>query len=240
MTRAIYFDGDSILYQKHYGDPQRECSRAAANWIRRFVDDAKPDIAIVALDGAHNWRKTEFPDYKSHRPPAPSNVVYGRKNLAKMLGASIPVVSVDGYEADDVIATLVENAPLAQTIVVSPDKDLQQLVGPNVITYAPRDRRLFDADEVMEKWGVPPQCLRTLLSIMGDDSDGLDGVPGFGPKIASRVALPTLEQTLAQLDGADISENKRAVLRQFWPRVTVNYRLIELRLVPELLKTEAA
>jgi DNA polymerase-1 len=241
VKRAIYFDGDALLYQKFFGNPHGDPAKAVAFEVRRFVHDAAPDVAIVALDGPSNWRKVDYPDYKAHRPPTPPAVSLGRARLAELLAPhGISVARCDRYEADDTIATLVAREPHAQTIVVSQDKDLQQLVGPNVVVYRPRDRELMDADDVITKWGVPPQCLRTLLAIAGDDSDGLDGVPGFGKAWASRVALPTLEETLAQLGDADISDNKRAVLRQFWARVERNYRLIELRMVPELLNKEAA
>lgn len=235
MKRTVLIDGNAICYWRHFArekDPHRP---GAVQWIRRFLDDAQPDRAVIALDGVGNWRKAKHPVYKMHRPPTPDGV----RNELRALMDSPLVQRVDEYEADDVIATVARKNPDTQHLVVTNDKDMLQLVSDNVVCYDPKMQIAFDTFAVFEKWGVWPPAMRSLLALMGDAADGIDGVPGFGPAFASKVVNAFDWEPLWSTLGATeqevhvpVSKSKRDLLRQFRAIAVRNYELVALSDVP--------
>ncbi|MEP7028929.1 MAG: DNA polymerase I, partial [Candidatus Eisenbacteria bacterium] len=155
-------------------------------------DQEKPDYWALAWDSELPTRRhVSYPEYKAHRPPMPEDLVRQLpqiQSVARALG--LPVIEVPGTEADDVMATLTRRAVAEDmdVVLVTNDKDLQQLVTPHVTVLAPggggKDDVWMDEAAVQAKWGVPPSGLRDVLALMGDSSDNIPGVPGVGEKTA--------------------------------------------------------
>jgi DNA polymerase-1 len=150
---------------------------------------------VLAWDSKEpTFRHREFPEYKATRPPMPEELASQLphvKELAQAFG--LPVLEAPGFEADDIMATLAKRAVAdgMEAMLVTNDKDLQQLVRPGVMVLAPRGRdddpeRIGEA-EVEARWGVKPEQLGDVLALMGDSSDNIPGVPGVGEKTAVKL-----------------------------------------------------
>jgi DNA polymerase-1 len=169
-------------------------------------------LAVVFDYSAKTFRNTIYPEYKAQRPPPPEDLVPQFALIRQATRAfDLPCIETDGFEADDIIATLARRAREAgaDTTIVSSDKDLMQLVGPAVSLYDPmRDRRIGVA-EVIEKWGVPPEKMVDLQALTGDSIDNVPGVPGIGPKTAAQLLeqFGDLDTLLAR--ATEIKQNKR-------------------------------
>lgn len=157
--------------------------------LLKLIRDKKDEKLVVVFDaGKTTFRNELYDKYKANRSEAPQELIeqfpYFRK-IAKALG--LCVLELPGYEADDVIATLVDK--VKDPVIVSGDKDLMQLVGNGTYIIDPmKDKEIREA-EVIEKFGVPPDKVVEVLALMGDSSDNIPGVKGIGPKTASDLVL---------------------------------------------------
>lgn len=182
--------------------------------IQKLVNDRKPTYLGVALDTpGPKIRRALDARYKATRPPPPSDLAVQIARCHEIIDAyRIPTFKAEGYEADDVLAALVEGAHAAGLFVViaSSDKDLMQLVGDRCIMWDPMRDRVYGPEEVEAKWSVPPAKLRDLLALVGDTSDNVPGVPSVGPKTAA-----DLLHKYGDLDGvyANLADIKRDKLR---------------------------
>lgn len=161
-------------------------------WIFEFLDRYDPSHIAAVYDGANNWRKNPANggslEYKAQRPPVDKELSLQLRILPKeTTGIGIRKLRYDTFEADDVIATLVSTHASEETpiIIVSSDKDLAQLIGDNVSMFDPRPKKdgqthLYNAVRATEKWGVPPHRMAELLALIGDASDNVPGVKGWG------------------------------------------------------------
>jgi DNA polymerase-1 len=160
-----------------------------ANMLTRLVADVKPTHLAAVMDSrTPTFRKEIYPEYKANRPPVPEDLKVQFPLVDRLLRAfNIPTVQLDGYEADDLIATLcgLAVAHEMRVVIVSGDKDLMQLVSPNVVVLDTMKDKTWDEAAVLEKWGVVPAVLGDLLAIAGDSSDNIPGVPRLGPKTAA-------------------------------------------------------
>lgn len=178
----------------------------AANVPERFlraIEQMKPEgrecLVRVCWDSARSWRKDVLPAYKAHRPPKPQRLVeeleicrrLSDKTPDEMMAGIEPMLHIwrEGFEADDCIASHCDYAVSLGhfVIVASDDKDMAQLVGDRVVWLA--GGKVYDREGVIQRFGVPPDKIRHLLSWMGDKVDGLPGVPGYGPKKSVQKAL---------------------------------------------------
>jgi DNA polymerase-1 len=169
--------------------------------LRKLVREQQPDaIAMVMDPPGGGFRREIYPEYKATRDAQPEELSQ-QIPLARELAAAwrIPLLEVPGYEADDVIATLVKRAPPdVEVVIVSTDKDLMQLVGERVtLLDTMKDRRIGPA-EVEERFGVPPAQLLDVRALVGDSSDNIPGVRGIGEKGAAELvrAWGSLERVL--------------------------------------------
>ncbi len=215
-------DGTYSLFRAYHGTPRLATSKglptnalyAFAQILRKLVVDHRPDFLAVAFDTeAPTFRHTAFAPYKAHRPPPPEDLVpqfpYARRVCEAL---RVPVLELDGWEADDLIATLAARAAGEghDVVVVTSDKDLFQLVDERVRILNPaKDNRLMDAATVEEIFGVRPTQVREALALWGDASDNIPGVPGIGEKGAKEIVrqFGTLEEAHRR---ADEIKNKRA------------------------------
>jgi DNA polymerase-1 len=156
--------------------------------LRKLINDERPEYIAVAWDlEGPTFRHGTFADYKANRPPMPEDLS-PQFDYAKQVceGFRIPSLELEGYEADDLIATYARLATEAgfEVVVVASDKDLLQLVGDGVTVLNPSKDIKLDAAGVAEYFGAPPERVRDVLGLMGDAVDNIPGVPGVGEKTA--------------------------------------------------------
>src|SRR5262245_3231745 len=230
VPRVFPLDGLALAYRSHFAFIRRPLVNARgehtsalfafANTVIKLRTDEKPDYWVLAWDAeAPTLRSQEFADYKATRKPMPEELAFQLPHIKELAAAlGLPLLEAPGYEADDVMATLARRAVEAgmEAVLVTNDKDLQQLVRPGVRVLAPArgraDQDLWMGEEEVEaKWGVKPAALRDLFALMGDSTDNVPGVPGIGEKTASKL--------IAQFGGLDqlyarLGEVDRESLRQ--------------------------
>lgn len=169
-------------------------------------------LAVVLDSGGKTFRHDIFPEYKSHRPPAPEELIPQFPLVRKAVSSlNIDILEKQGFEADDLIATfakIASNQGIKVTIVSS-DKDLMQLVDDNISLYDPIKSKFIKKEQVFEKFFVSPAQVTDVLALIGDASDYVPGVPGIGPKTAAELVSKyhNLEGIYQNL--SDIPESKR-------------------------------
>ena len=154
------------------------------------VGDAPTHFAVIFDYSSKTFRNELFSDYKANRTAPPEDLVpqFGLiRQVTRAFG--LPCIEMEGYEADDLIATYARLATEAgaETTIVSSDKDLMQLVSDSVSLYDPMKDKETRVPEVIEKWGVPPEKMVDLQALTGDSIDNIPGVPGIGPKTAAQL-----------------------------------------------------
>jgi DNA polymerase-1 len=196
--RILLIDGANTLYRAFFAlpplrSPDGTPTNAAlgfVNMINKLVREERPDQVVVVFDArGRTFRHERYAEYKAGREAQPEDLSSQIPLVRELIDAyRIPILEVPGFEADDVIATLVARAPAdARISVVSTDRDLMQIVSPRVtLLDGIRDRR-FGPDEVRERFGVPPERVLDLRALVGDTSDNIPGVKGIGEKGAAKL-----------------------------------------------------
>ncbi|MBX3127426.1 MAG: DNA polymerase I [Polyangiaceae bacterium] len=215
------------------GEPTH-ATYGTVNMLERLVRERRPALLAVALDsGRDTFRRELYPEYKAHRPPAPDDLRVQMARAEEIVEAfGIPTFKQSGVEADDLIATVVERARArgVSVVIVGADKDLMQLVGPDVVLWDTMRDRVFGVPEVEERYGVSVDKLRDLLALMGDSSDNIPGVPHVGPKTARDLlnAHGTLEALYANLERIE-RKKLRENLAEHEPQARVSQKLVTLK-----------
>jgi DNA polymerase-1 len=196
--RILLIDGANTLYRAFFAlpplrSPDGTPTNAAlgfVNMINKLVREERPDQVVVVFDArGRTFRHERYAEYKAGREAQPEDLSSQIPLVRELIDAyRIPILEVPGFEADDVIATLVARAPEnARISVVSTDRDLMQIVSPRVtLLDGIRDRR-FGPEEVRERFGVPPERVLDLRALVGDTSDNIPGVKGIGEKGAAKL-----------------------------------------------------
>jgi DNA polymerase-1 len=256
-SKFLILDGHSLAYRAFHGLPVENFATSSGqhtNAVYGFVSmlvnvlkDQKPSHLVVAFDvSRQTFRSERYPDYKATRAKSPPEFK-GQVELIKQVleSLNISVVTADGFEADDILATLAKSCDFPVQIV-SGDRDSFQLIDERVTILYPRkgmsDLVHMTPDAVFEKYGVTPKQYRSLAALVGESSDNLPGVPGVGPKTAAKwiAEFGELEKILAVADsiGGKVGEALRANLDQ----VQLNYelnRLVEDAPVERAIETYA-
>lgn len=192
----ILVDGSSYLYRAYHAFPPLTNSAGeptgamygVLNMLRSLVMQYKPSHVAVVFDAkGKTFRDELFAEYKSHRPPMPDDLRAQVEPLHQMVEAmGLPLLVVQGVEADDVIGTLALQAEKeGRAVLISTgDKDMAQLVTPNITLINTMNNTILGPEEVVEKYGVSPNLIIDFLALMGDSSDNIPGVPGVGEKTA--------------------------------------------------------
>ena len=192
----ILVDGSSYLYRAYHAFPPLTNSAGeptgamygVLNMLRSLIMQYKPTHAAVVFDAkGKTFRDELFEHYKSHRPPMPDDLRAQIEPLHAMVKAmGLPLLAVSGVEADDVIGTLAREAEKAgrPVLISTGDKDMAQLVTPNITLINTMTNTILGPEEVVNKYGVPPELIIDFLALMGDSSDNIPGVPGVGEKTA--------------------------------------------------------
>jgi DNA polymerase-1 len=160
------------------------------NSLKKLLGDFDPDYIGVVFDAkGKNFRNDLYPEYKANRPPMPEDLAAQIKpihDIVQSLG--LPMLMIDGVEADDVIATLARQAEAKgiNTIISSGDKDLAQLVNDHIRMYNAMNNGIIDREGVIRKFGVAPEQMVDYLTLVGDSVDNIPGVPKVGPKTAAK------------------------------------------------------
>ncbi|MCI1680430.1 MAG: DNA polymerase I [Ewingella americana] len=231
----ILVDGSSYLYRAYHAFPPLTNSAGeptgamygVLNMLRSLLLQYTPSHVAVVFDAkGKTFRDELFDQYKSHRPPMPDDLRAQIEPLHQMVKAmGLPLLVVSGVEADDVIGTLALEAEKAghAVLISTGDKDMAQLVTPGVTLINTMNNAILGPDEVVEKYGVPPELIIDFLALMGDSSDNIPGVPGVGEKTAQALlqGIGGLDALYADLDkiatlsfrgaktmGAKLGENK--------------------------------
>ena len=204
MDKLFLLDAYAIIYRSYYAfiNAPRINSKGMntstvmgfCNTLNEVLTKEKPTHFAVAFDHGKTFRHEAFPAYKAQRQETPEDIKMSIPIIKDILNAfHIPVIQVDGFEADDIIGTIAHKADLEgmQTYMVTPDKDYAQLVTDNVFMYRPRHGGGYDImgpKEVCEKYGIDNTAqVIDLLGLMGDSSDNFPGCPGVGEKTAVKL-----------------------------------------------------
>ena len=210
----ILVDGSSYLYRAYHAFPPLTNSAGeptgamygVLNMLRSLIMQYKPSHVAVVFDAkGKTFRDELFESYKSHRPPMPDDLREQIAPLHEMVEAmGLPLLVVSGVEADDVIGTLAREASRKgmSVLISTGDKDMAQLVEPNITLINTMNNTILGPDEVKEKYGVPPELIIDFLALMGDSSDNIPGVPGVGEKTALALlqGIGNLESIYNDLD----------------------------------------
>ena len=208
------------------------------NMLRSLLKECQPTHIAVLMDAkGKNFRHEMYREYKANRPPMPDDLREQLDTIKKIIPAmGLPLISVSGVEADDVIGTLCKRATASgfRTLIVSNDKDLTQLVDDNVEMLDTMKNIRFDANGVLAKFGVPPERIVEYLALIGDSSDNIPGIPMVGPKTAVKwfEEYGTLDNIIANADRikGKAGENLRTNLDQ----LALSKRLTTLKCDVEL------
>ena len=204
MAKLFLIDAYALIYRSYYAfikSPRinskglnTSAVMGFCNTLNEVLAKEKPTHIGVAFDHGKTFRHDAFPEYKAQREETPEDIKLSVPLIKQVLEAMhIPILQVDGFEADDIIGTIATRfgADGIDTFMLTPDKDYGQLIGPNVFMYRPRHGggyEILGEKEVGEKYGIPtPAQVIDLLALMGDSADNFPGCPGVGEKTAAKL-----------------------------------------------------
>lgn len=210
----VLVDGSSYLYRAFHAFPPLTNSAGeptgamygVLNMLKSLISQVQPSHIAVVFDAkGKTFRDEMFEQYKSHRPPMPDDLRKQIQPLHDIIHAlGIPLLVIEGVEADDVIGTLAVAASKAnQKVLISTgDKDMAQLVDDNIMLINTMNNTLLDREAVIEKYGIPPELIIDYLALMGDSADNIPGVAGVGEKTALGLlqGIGSMAEIYANLD----------------------------------------
>ena len=223
--QLFLIDGNSLAYRAFFALPESigtsdgrptNAIYGLASMLVKIIDEHHPQGVVVAWDAGMSGREVTYDLYKAQRKPRPDLLREQWPHLMPLVDAfGYTNVKVEGYEADDVIASLTRQAREQgiEVMVVTGDRDAYQLVGEGVRVMSTSrgitETKIYDSDAVLERYGVPPELVTDLMGLRGDTSDNIPGVPGIGEKTASQLLqqFGSLEKVLESVD--EISGAKR-------------------------------
>lgn len=257
--RLFLLDGMALIYRAHFAlirSPRFTtggfCTSAVfglANTLLDILNRERPThIAVVFDTGKPTHRHEAFPEYKAQRQAIPEDLAAQLPVVDRLFkGFRIPAVRVPGSEADDIIATLACQAEHHgfTTFMVTPDKDLQQLVNQNIVVYKPGRQggapEVLGVQEVLDRWQVKRvEQVIDILGLMGDSSDNIPGVPGIGEKTAQKLIaeFDSVENLLAQ--SSRLSGKQKQLVESHAEQALLSKRLVTIvRDVPHEVQFEA-
>jgi DNA polymerase-1 len=237
----ILVDGSSYLYRAFHAMPELHNSRreltgaifGMTNMLRKLLAEYDPTLIAVVFDAkGKTFREQIYADYKANRPPMPDELAEQIESIHRIVHAlGLPLLMVEGVEADDVIGTLAARATGEglEVLISTGDKDLTQLVNEHVTLIDTMTDTVYDTQGVRKKFGVSPESIIDYLALIGDSVDNIPGVPKVGPKTAVKwlTDYGSLDGVMAHADEipGKVGENLRASLTQ----LTVSRELATIR-----------
>ena len=244
-------DGSGYIFRAYYALPplSRKSDGLPTGAVSGFcsmlfklLEDSKSDdnnqkpthFAVIFDSARKNFRNEIYSDYKANRSEAPDDLIPQFEFIRKSVNAfNLPSIELINYEADDLIATYVEQILKkgAKVTIISADKDLMQLVKPGVRLYDPMKSKVLGNKEVKEKFGVEPNKVIDVQALAGDSSDNVPGVPGIGIKTAAELInkYKSLEKLLEKAN--EIPQNKRReTILQNKDKALLSRKLVELKI----------
>ncbi len=225
--RLFLIDGNSFCYRAFYAIRTLSNSKGQPTnaiygfmtMLNKIIKDNSPDMLAVAFDmKAPTFRHKKFEEYKIHRKPMPDELVSQMPYIKRLVSAyNIPIYQMEGYEADDVLATIAKKAEKedVETFIATGDKDALQLVNNHIKVYnTNKDGLIYDAHKVKEAFGVDPDKMVDIMALMGDASDNIPGVHGIGEKTAIELIseFGSLENLLKNIDKVKSQARKKALV----------------------------
>ncbi len=253
----VLVDGSSYLYRAFHAMPKFSNSRGeptgavygVVNMLRRLLSDYDTEYMAVVFDAkGKTFRDDIYPEYKAHRPPMPDDLSVQIEPLHDVIRAlGLPLIQIQGVEADDVIGTLARAAAAEgrETVISTGDKDMAQLVDGQVRLVDTMKEKVYDREGVIEKFDVPPERIVDYLALVGDTSDNIPGVPGVGPKTAAKwlQQYGSLDEVVAHANEipGKAGESLRGALAHLpMARQLATIKCdVELKLSPQQLKRSA-
>ena len=246
----VLVDGSSYLYRAFHAFPpltNREGEPTGAmygvvNMLKSLISQVEPSHIAVVFDAkGKTFRDELFEQYKSHRPPMPDELrsqIQPLHAIIKALG--IPLISVEGVEADDVIGTLaVQAAKEGKHVLISTgDKDMAQLVNDYIMLINTMNNTLLDREGVIEKYGIPPELVIDWLALQGDSSDNIPGVKGVGEKTALALlqGIGSIKTIYENLD--KVAELSFRGAKTFAPKLLAEKEMADLSYLLATIKTD--
>jgi len=239
----LLLDGNALVHRAYHAirpltSPGGEPTNATFGFtstLLKVVDEFKAPYIAVAFDVGRTFRHDMFPEYKANRPALPDDLRVQLDRVRELVAAfDLPAEYVEGYEADDVLATLSRKAVQQglDVIIVTGDSDILQLVGPHVkVLMSGRrftDAKLYDEAAIRERYGLEPNQLIDFKTLQGDSSDNIPGVPGVGKVTASKLLqeFGTIENLYQHLD--DVRPKLQSNLKAKEKNVQLGRKLIQL------------
>ncbi|WP_448376241.1 DNA polymerase I [Fervidobacterium sp.] len=254
MAKVFLFDGTGLLYRAYFAIDQSlstttgvptgalfGVARMLIKFIKEHIKIGEDYCAfIVDVKGGSTYRKELYEKYKAHRPETPEPLLRQLDYVEDLVnGFGIKLLKLPGYEADDIIATLVRNfnedkdkLEISEINIVTSDKDLLQLVSDNVFVWriekGVTDIKKYTKKDVYERYGVYPHQIADFLALVGDVSDNIPGVPGIGEKTAAKILqdFGNVENALKQQD--KLSEKLKEKLTSYLEDYELSRKLVEL------------
>lgn len=242
QKKLVLVDGSSYLFRAYHGLPKLESpSRhptgaiyGVLNMLRKLIRNEQPDKVAVVFDAkGKTFRNDIYPEYKANRPPMPDELRVQIEPLHEIIKAQgLPLISIDGVEADDVIGTMSRQATEQgySVLISTGDKDMAQLVNENVSLINTMNNHFMDEAAVVEKFQVRADQIIDYLALMGDSSDNIPGVPKVGPKTAARW-IDEFGDLRGVMDNADEIKGKVGeYLRESLGFLPMSYELATIKL----------
>jgi len=243
QKKLVLVDGSSYLFRAYHArgvnlsSPDGRPTHViyiVLNMLNKLIADEQPDLIAVVFDAkGKTFRNDIYPDYKAHRPPMPDDLREQIEPLHEIIKArGLPLICVDGVEADDIIGTMSREATEQgyRVLISTGDKDMAQLVNPSVSLINTMNNQFMDEAGVLDKFKVRADQIIDYLALMGDASDNIPGVPKVGPKTAAKwiEEYGSLDGVIAHADdiGGKVGENLRESLH-FLP---MSYELATIKL----------
>ena len=240
--RLVLIDGSAYIFRAYYALPPMQRKDGTpinalfgfTNMLVKLIEDYFEDKMLVVFDAARkNFRNDIYKQYKANRGETPEDLIPQFDLIKKCVDAfNLNQLEIDGYEADDIIASFskIASSNNIKTLIISSDKDLMQLVNENVTMLDPMKNKIIGIEQVIEKFGVEPKKVIYIQALTGDKVDNIPGAPGVGPKTALE-----LIKEYGDIDGLihnvqNIKQEKRKkVILDFEKDIRTSLELVKLK-----------
>ncbi len=241
QNRLILIDGSGYIFRAYYALPPMNRSDGTpinavfgfTNMLVKLIEDYKKEKLIVIFDAAReNFRNNIYPNYKANRGETPEDLIPQFDLIKKSVKAfGIPQIELEGYEADDIIATYAFEAQKINidSLIISSDKDLMQLVNDKVAMLDPMKNKKINKEQVFEKFGVGPDKVIQIQALTGDKIDNIPGAPGIGPKTAAELInnFGNIENLIMNVDTIK-QEKRKKIIKDYEKDIRISLELVKL------------